>query len=539
VREEARYQALIQRGLEAMRNGSLREAQAAFEQVTSVNPKEHRAWHMLAVIALNASRPHEAVAYGQRALLHDRRNVAYLNTLGIAAAESGMFEEAIGHFRRALREKPAFADAAYNLGKSLVKIGDLKGARDAYRRAMAFDARRADVRKSLAWVLRVLGDLDEAIRLLEEVAAETPDDDQVFMQLAIAYRERGGIDAAFALFRAALERRPASAVLHAGLARLYLARGEWRQGWTEYLWRDRVPRADDGLPQWGALSRDLSGMRIRLVGEQGLGDTLFFARYVPELARRGAALVLECLPKLTSLLRRSPLFEDVVPPDGAGSTGTELRVFVGDLPALLGAEGVAPAFPVTADPDRVARHREVLERHGEPPFIGVTWRGGTDPREPEFGRRLDTLFKEVELDAFAAAVDRVPGTIVVLQRQPRPEELARFARRAGRVPLDLSALNDDLEEMTALLAALDDYVGVSNTNMHLTAGLGRAARVLVPDPPEWRWMEAGDESPWFPGFRVYRQTPQRSWDAALARLASDLRGLRAGPVSQPAPSRGG
>ena len=207
----------------------------------------------------------------------------------------------------------------------------------------------------------------------------------------------------------------------------------------------------------------------------------------------------------------------------AGAT----RVYVGDLPALLAAEHTPRPFPLTAEPGRVARYREMLRRHGEPPYVGITWRGGTDPREPEFGRRLDSLFKHIDLDAFASALGGLPGTVVVLQRRPRPDELDRLARRLGRAPADLSALNDDLDDVAAALAALDDYVGVSNTNMHLAAGLGRPARVLVPYPPEWRWMEAGDESPWYPGFRVYRQSISRSWDDALARLRADL--VAAGP----------
>jgi hypothetical protein len=87
---------------------------------------------------------------------------------------------------------------------------------------------------------------------------------------------------------------------------------------------------------------------------------------------------------------------------------------------------------------------------------------------------------------------------------------------------DLSALNEDLEAMLALLALVDEYVGVSNTNMHLRAGVGRTARVLVPQPPEWRWMAVGEASPWFPGFRVYRQHVDGEWRDALARLSRDL-----------------
>jgi hypothetical protein len=76
--------------------------------------------------------------------------------------------------------------------------------------------------------------------------------------------------------------------------------------------------------------------------------------------------------------------------------------------------------------------------------------------------------------------------------------------------------------MAALLSLVDEYVGVSNTNMHLRAGVAKAARVLVPFPPEFRWMNRGDEVPWFPGFTVYRQSSAHEWQPALARLGKDL-----------------
>lgn len=67
--------------------------------------------------------------------------------------------------------------------------------------------------------------------------------------------------------------------------------------------------------------------------------------------------------------------------------------------------------------------------------------------------------------------------------------------------------------------------------MHLRAGVGKTARVLVPWPVEWRWMAAGDASPWFPGFAVYRQGTDGDWDAALDRLKNDLRGAWGKPES--------
>ena len=77
--------------------------------------------------------------------------------------------------------------------------------------------------------------------------------------------------------------------------------------------------------------------------------------------------------------------------------------------------------------------------------------------------------------------------------------------------------------MLALLAQIDDYVGVSNTNMHLCAALGRGARVLVSRSVESRWMAEGGESPWFPGFPVYRQAFGGGWRPALQAAAEGLR----------------
>ena len=73
--------------------------------------------------------------------------------------------------------------------------------------------------------------------------------------------------------------------------------------------------------------------------------------------------------------------------------------------------------------------------------------------------------------------------------------------------------------MLALLSLMDEYVTVSNTNVHLRAGTGRT----VPNPPEYRWMAEGTESPWFPGCGVYRQKVDGAWDEALAAPARALK----------------
>jgi hypothetical protein len=164
--------------------------------------------------------------------------------------------------------------------------------------------------------------------------------------------------------------------------------------------------------------------------------------------------------------------------------------------------------------------RERLAALGPPPYIAITWRAGTLPEEQQSANWV--LFKSVDMEALARALAPARATLVALQRRPEAGEIDRFSALVGRTVHDLSDLNEDLEAMLAALSLIDDYVGVSNTNMHLRIAAGRTARVLVPAPGEWRWLRHGASSPWFPGFAIYRQTLQGNWAPALAALERDL-----------------
>ena len=166
---------------------------------------------------------------------------------------------------------------------------------------------------------------------------------------------------------------------------------------------------------------------------------------------------------------------------------------------------------------------------GNKPFLrgegpGLSWEEGVPMNFVEIGKwSWSPSDKEAPLAGIARAMRATTGTLVALQRNPNPGEIDAFADAAGRQIHDLTDLNETLEDMLALVGLLDDYICVSNSNVHLRAATGRPCRVLVPSPPEFRWMAAGDESPWFPGTRVYRQHADGDWDQALAALANDMK----------------
>jgi hypothetical protein len=238
----------------------------------------------------------------------------------------------------------------------------------------------------------------------------------------------------------------------------------------------------------------------------------------------------------------------VIPDSEPSPAGADVQILCGDLPGALVARpcselaprttAVLPAWPdypalirvfdpppapslrLPPLPEALNRIRRLLADAGPPPYIGLTWRAGTAARD-QLGADW-VLSKDIALPALAGALRGASGTLLALQRHPAAGEIETLSKLIGRPVADFCALNDALEDMLALLALIDDYVGVSNTNMHLRAATGRDARVLVPNPAEWRWMQWGRRSPWFPDFDIYRQSLNGDWSAALAQLSRDL-----------------
>ncbi len=499
--------------------GRLNEAEPALREIARLNPREHFAWALLARTALERGEAETAVEFIQRALEVDRKNADYLNVLGVVQTELGRYDDALAALRRSLRERPASAEAHYNTGKVHEKRRELAAARDAFARAVAIDARYPGARYMHARALLQLGEIDAAVRALDRALAEAPDDPWLIDQYGKVLAGARGQEAAIEFLARAASRVPGSAMVRRAHAIALLAAGRFGEGWHEYLARGvtgEAPRSELPAP----LESDLRGVRLLLRSEQGLGDAIFFLRFLPAVLDRGADVSLLAPRKLVPLLTRSGLPVEVHEDGPAVALPAADRVlYLGDLPAAVGAVDVRPSVRLAPIPARVAEWRRRLEGFGPPPYLGLTLRAGTDFRqEREFGRDVRALFKEIGVAVLGRALRGRAGTLVSVQRAPLAGEAHALAAASGLPVFDAAAMNNDLEDALALLDVLDDYVGVSNTNTHLRAALGKTAQVFVPFPPEWRWGTAGDESPWFPGFRVLRQTPQRAWDAALARL---------------------
>jgi tetratricopeptide (TPR) repeat protein len=508
--------ALMAAAASAVEAGDDARAEPLLFQIVALNPRDAEAWNTLAVIAVRGSRSRDAVDLARRAQELDRRNAGYLNTLGVAYSEAQEPDQALACFKRALKERPDFVDGHYNLAKAYVKLGRAAEAEQAYLRARRLAPTKGEVAANLATLYIRQGRHEEALALMGDARARLPDSETVVINTATALLARSGPDAAIRELAAFLETHSSAASAHAELGRLLLSEGRFADGWREYVWRHG--RSPSGFP-------DCAGKRVLLLPDQGLGDHLFFLRFVPALRQRAAHVAFACPEKLVELLKVNPPVDELRRGE-VGAHGFDFSLPIGDLPRLLDARDTPPPVTIAVASERLAHWRERLAQIGPPPYLGVSWRAGArkENRSEFAARGEDPLQKEIDLRALASAVRGWRGSVLVLQRLPLEGEVAAFGKALGRVCCDVSAVNDDLADMAGLLHVMDEYVGVSNTNMHIRAGVGKSARVLVPFPPEFRWMNAGNETPWFRSFRLYRQSSGGDWRHAMKAVADDVTG---------------
>ncbi len=530
--------------------GDFESAAEHYRRTVEILPRHIPAQNNLAMCLAELGRGADAIDRFEAALRHEPLNEDTHNNMAITLQRMGRIEAAIEHYRRAVALRPDYAEAHNHLGTALEQIGDLdeaaqqyqealrllpdyadahvnignllrreeryEEAADTYRRALALEPNSVSAHNNLGIVLARAGRREEGKTQLRRALEIDPVHVNAVVSLAYIVKTEGDMAEATLLYDRAIDLAPDNAEARFGRGLVDLATGNFSAGWHGYLSRSgmrAVAKRFDREP----LAGNLDGKHVLIERDQGLGDEIFFLRFVNRLRDRGARVSYLPDPRLARMVARAEITDRVLDPDEQ-RVEADLRLAVGDLPYLLrtGDDEPLPAsIAIPALDERIEETRARLAGLGPPPYLGLTWRGGTRGQD-------HAVFKQAPLAGIAAALRTAAGTCLALQRRPEDGEIAAVAEALGREVHDLTALNDDLEGMLALLGLIDDYVCVSNTNVHLRAAQGRTSHVLVPNPAPFRWMAAGAESPWFPGTTVYRQATDGDWSAALAALGRDL-----------------
>jgi len=495
--------------------GELEYAESIYRQILQADPGHAEALHLMGVIASQRGRNDLAITYLTQAVAGNPRVAAFHANLGCALEAVGRPAEAAASLERALGLNPTDAVTHYNLGNALRAQKKFAQAAASYRQAVQLKPDLVQAHENLGNVLQELCRPDEALVSYQAALRCQPERSATHRNLGVALADLGRVAEAKASFARAIQGNPGDAEAHLNHALACLLLGDFERGLPEAEWGRRVPDAmvrSFPQPAWDGSA--LHGRLILLHAEQGLGDTLHFVRYAALVKKRGGRVIVEGPAALEPLLRSCPAIDRLVPA-GAALPDFDVHAPLPSLPWLLGTTvSTIPAdIPyVRADPRLSTSWRRDL---GQPRSfrIGIVWQG--NPVHARDRVRSAPL-------ASMAPLARVPGVqLFSLQKGTSNESPASVPFPVN----DLAARLETFADTAAVLRCLDLVVCVDTSIAHLAGALGVPVWLALWDPPDWRWLLGREDSPWYPGVRLFRQKVRGDWGEVFGRMALELHEL--------------
>jgi tetratricopeptide (TPR) repeat protein len=497
--------------------GRLDQAAIAGREAVLIDPDLDMAQHNLASVLLDLGDHEGALVPLRRYIARVPESPLQRFLLATSLMALGRDAEAEAVWRDLLHLTPNDARAHLNLGVTLKNQQRYGEAVAAYRRALILAPDEPATLNNLGLVLSQDGRRDgEAAAWLRRAIRLKPDFADAWLNLGLVLRNQNRIDAAMDYCQAALAADPGHAAAHTMLATCLLLKGQVRAGFAAYEWRTQLkeyqaPERPYPSPTW--TGGDPAGLTLLVHGEQGLGDGIQFARFAPLLAKRGARVIVECAKPLARL------FASLRGVDGVVAGGDPLpphdaHVAMLSLPHLLGLDDIPATVPYLAvEPGLAAHWAERLA--GQPGLkVGLVWAGNPDFK--------DDRRRSPGLPAFLPLLD-VPGVhFFALQKGGGRRDLDGMAGRLGPHFTDLGPAIADFADTAAIMANLDLVISSCTAPPHLAGAMGRPVWTVLPLNADWRWLQAGEDSPWYPTMRLFRQERVGDWGPVMAQVRDAL-----------------
>ncbi len=513
------------RGVVLQALGRLEEALAAFRMAHSAAPGHLNALVNSGNVLKLLGRNDEALAAFDRALTL-RPNLADVVLkrayVHMARDDHGA---SLKDFERVLSLQPGSGEAALGRVSALNSLKRFDEALAAIDRILAVRPADTDALVSRGQVLVELDRPDEALALAEGLIAKRLGGSKAEIVRAAALWRLGRHEQAIAAAEEAARNHPEDVQIPQALSQYYLGTGDFARGWVAYEMRagtfdNKQQAVETRAPRW--TGEELAGKTILVFAEQGIGDTIQFARFLVTLHDRGAKVKALVQPTLLTLARSLPA--PVAWFDRVGAVGSfDYQIPMLSLPRVLRTriDSIPATVPyLSADATAAAAWRTEI---GDAGFrIGVVWQG--NPRYGADHRRSVPL-------KFFAPLARVPGVrLISLQAVHGLDQLATLPEGMAVESLGdkITANPQGVSEIAAAMMALDLVVSSDTAMAHLAGALGVPVWLALNDDPDWRWLFERTDSPWYPTMRLFRQTARGDWAGVFAEMAEALR-ERGGP----------
>lgn len=503
-------------------NRQFKSAEKHFVHAISLSPMYFATNFNLADLYFGMREYDKAIVYFNRALQTKSYFVDALMKRGIALHHRGNFEDAAQDFLRVIDSNPQSHEAHCNLGNALASMGRSEQAEHHYMRAIELDIAFVDAYSNLSHLQSSIGRYEEALESATTALKLTPQHLGALNNLALAQRGMGEFADATLTLRKALEISPHYDEAKVNLAYLLLAQGEFQEGWRLHEFRHsikKLTRIDSQFaldsPQWKGQS--LKKKTLIIFPEQGLGDQIQFIRYINVLLDMDVRKIyLYCIDQLYDLFSQLENERVTLVKETHLIPKCDYHTFLMSLPNLCAArkDSISLHTPYLSADKKLSQQIGARLHEVSGLKVGLCWFGSSQYKyDAERSLDLTTLH----------SLSTLSGIVFFnLQKGARLPFLNLFQNTAFDFGREIDAEMPPFKETAAQIINLDLVITCDTAVGHLAGALGKPVWLLLPFVADWRWMNEGEKTAWYPHTRLFRQSSNRSWEDVVGRVYSEL-----------------
>jgi hypothetical protein len=373
--------------------------------------------------------------------------------------------------------------------------------------------------------------LDQAIGLAIALHLYHPQDVEIALHLAHLFREKGEMARSERLLVQLSARFPHNKNIKASLALTYFHQENWQKAWQTFLVRfelmDKPPLVrlrGQEKPMWDGKTKP---KRLLLLNEQGFGDSLQLARFIPFLTKQNIQTIFVAPKPLHHLFKNVAENVTIVAQEGSGQAEVDEWLPLMELPHVLGLEAkdyMATKPYLSFSKDKQNFWSEKLNKHKL--NIGLVWQGN-----PAHSADKD---RSLPLESFAPLAALSHVQLYSLQQGFGVEQIETCSFKDKLICFDLDKGEKAFEDTAALITNLDCVVSIDSAIAHLAGALHIPCHVLLMRlGADWRWLARQDTSVWYPHHKLYRQKRQGSWAEPIEKLKQQLLPFKTSPTLVP------
>jgi hypothetical protein len=545
--------------------GQLEEAVNAYDKAIKLAPTYAEAWSNKGNVLYELRRYQEALEHHDRAIALQPAYAEAWSNKGNALYELELYEEALRHHDRAINLNPSYAEAWSNKGLVLNHLKDFKNAlvqhdkaislrpmsakawinkgmtyseleqhQDAlalYDKAIELNPHLAEAWTNKGNAVYALGRPQESITHHQRAIDLKPDYAQAWYNLAISYTALKRYPESISAYEQAIRHKPNYEMAYWNKSLVELVIGDFHNGWRNFEARAFIKNSPlrtsyNAVPRLQSLS-DLSGKKVLIWSEQGLGDAIQFCRYIPELAKLGAEVSFITPPALASLMESLDGSIRVI--DNCNDiSGFDLQAPLMSLPLIFKTEiATIPSSRAYLRPNPI-KEMAWKQKLGSTGIlrVGLVWSGGFRPNQPEMHAVNERRNIPLKIISRLQHLNNIE--FYSLQKgDPAESELKNNKSSIWPTNNLLNFVSElkDFSDTAALIANLDLVISVDTSTAHLSAALGKRTWILNRYDTCWRWLEDRLDSPWYQSVTLYRQNTPGNWGQTIELVEKDLQVL--------------